>query len=65
MKQLIDDLNCSMFMVINPDTKKPEIIIRFNNFESEQEAIDFAEAFKKGNEKDPFELTNDTTVTIH
>ena len=54
-----------MFMVINPDTKKPEIIVRFNNFESEQEAMDFAEAFKKGNEKDPFELTNDTTVTIH
>ena len=52
-------------MVINPDTKKPEIIIRFNNFESEQEAIDFAEAFKKGNKVDPFELTNDTTVTIH
>jgi hypothetical protein len=54
-----------MFMVINPDTKKPEIIIRFNNFESEQEAMDFAQAFKKGNEIDPFALTNDTTVTIH
>ena len=33
--------------------------------DQQQEAIDFAEAFKKGNEKDPFELTNDTTVTIH
>ena len=65
MTQLRDALTCSMFMVINPETKKPEIIIRFNNFESEQEAMDFAEAFKKGNEKDPFELTNDTTVTIH
>ena len=52
-------------MVINPETKKPEIIIRFNNFESEQEAMDFAQAFKKANEIDPFALTNDTTVTIH
>ena len=65
MKQLIDDLNCSMFMVKNPETKKPEIIIRFNNFESEQEAMDFAEAFKQENKADPFELTNDTTVTLH
>jgi len=65
MNKLLDDLNCSMFMVKNPETKKPEIIIRFNNFETEQEAIDFAEAFKKGNEVDPFELTNDTTVTLH
>jgi len=54
-----------MFMVKNPETKKSEIIIRFNNFETEQEAMDFAEAFKKGNEVDPFALTNDTTVTIH
>jgi len=54
-----------MFMVINPDTKKPEIIIRFKNFSTEQEAMDFAELYKQENKSDPFELTNDTTVTIH
>tara|TARA_R100000963_G_C4607037_1_gene78724 strand:+ start:189 stop:386 length:198 start_codon:yes stop_codon:yes gene_type:complete len=65
MNKLLDDLNCSMFMVKNPETKKTEIIIRFINFNSEQEAISFAEAFKQENRVDPFELTNDTTVTIH
>ena len=65
MNKLLDDLNCSMFMVINPDTKKPEIIIRFKNFSTEQEAMDFAELYKQENKSDPFELTDDTTVTIH
>ena len=65
MKQLIDDLNCSMFMVKNPETKKSEIIIRFINFNSEQEAISFAEAFKQENRVDPFELTEETTITLH
>ena len=51
-------------MVKNPKTNKPEIIIRFNNFESEEEAIDFATAFKLENQNQPL-LTDDTTVTIH
>jgi hypothetical protein len=54
-----------MFMVKNPKTKKTEIIIRFINFNSEQEAMSFAEAFKQENRVDPFELTEETTVTLH
>ena len=54
-----------MFMVKNPETKKSEIIIRFINFNSEQEAISFAEAFKQENRVDPFQLTENTTVTLH
>lgn len=64
MKPLHEDLNCSMFMVKNPETKKHEIIIRFNNFNNEQEAMDFATAFKMENQTDSI-LTEDTTITIH
>ncbi len=63
MNKLLDDLNCSMFMVKNPETKKPEIIIRFINFESEQEAMDFAEAFKIENQADP--IVRELSTTIH
>ena len=52
-----------MFMVKNPETKKPEIIIRFINFESEQEAMDFAEAFKVENQADP--IIRELSTTIH
>ena len=51
-------------MVKNPETKKHEIIIRFNNFNNEQEAMDFATAFKMENQTDSI-LTEDTTITIH
>jgi hypothetical protein len=48
MKHL-GDLNnyaCSLFMVKDPITKKSEIVVKFSNFDSEEEALDFAESFK-------------------
>ena len=41
MKLLIDDLYCSMIMVENQETRQPEIIIRFANFRTEEEAMQF------------------------
>ena len=64
MNKLLDDLNCSMFMVKNPETKKTEIIIRFINFNSEQEAIDFAEVFKYKNTSEQL-LTQYSSTTLH
>lgn len=64
MNKLLDDLNCSMFMVKNPETKKTEIIIRFINFNSEQEAIDFAEVFKHENTSEQL-LTQYSSTTLH
>lgn len=64
MNKLLDDLNCSMFMVKNPETKKTEIIIRFINFNSEQEAIDFAEVFKIENTLDQLS-TQYSSATLH
>jgi hypothetical protein len=46
MKLLADDLFCSVFMVKNPETEQSEIIIRYYNFASEQEAMDFAQTMK-------------------
>jgi len=53
-----------MFMVKNPETKKTEIIIRFINFNSEQEAIDFAEVFKIENTLDQLS-TQYSSATLH
>lgn len=64
MKLLVDDLFCSMFMVANPETKQPEIIIRFANFNSEQEAIDFAHAFKSLPQYEDIKA-EELKVTIH
>jgi len=61
MKLLIDDLFCSMFMVKNPETKQPEIIIRFTNFNTEAEAMVFARVFKSQPE---YEELNEK-VTLH
>tara|TARA_R100000084_G_C4538144_1_gene94339 strand:+ start:227 stop:397 length:171 start_codon:yes stop_codon:yes gene_type:complete len=36
-----------VFLFNNPDTKKPEIFIRFTNFESEQQAMEFVKNFKQ------------------
>jgi|TARA_R110000823_G_scaffold267827_1_gene387824 hypothetical protein len=47
MKHL-GDLNnyaCSLFVVKDPITKKSEIVIKFS-FDSESEALEFAENFK-------------------
>jgi len=53
-----------MFMVANPETKQPEIIIRFANFNSEQEAIDFAHAFKSLPQYEDIKA-EELKVTIH
>ena len=46
------------------ETKKTEIIIRFINFNSEQEAIDFAEVFKHENTSEQL-LTQHSSTTLH
>jgi len=61
MKLLIDDLFCSMLMVKNPETRQPEIIIRFTNFDTEEQALEFAETFKSQPE---YEELNQS-VTLH
>tara|TARA_R100000742_G_C4262800_1_gene80639 strand:- start:147 stop:299 length:153 start_codon:yes stop_codon:yes gene_type:complete len=50
-----------MFMVKNPETKQPEIIIRFTNFETEAQAMEFAHTFKSQPE---YEELNEK-VTLH
>ena len=65
MKLLIDDLYCSMIMVDNPDTKQPEIIIRFANFRTEEEAIKFPTHFKSLPEYTEDLQPQDEKVTIH
>ena len=67
MKLLIDDLYCSMVMVDNPETKQPEIIIRFANFKTEEEAIQFlfAHYFKNLPEYTEYMQPLDKKVTLH
>ena len=65
MKLLIDDLYCSMIMVDNPDTKQPEIIVRFANFRTEEEAIQFAHHFKNLPEYTEHLQTQNEKVTLH
>ncbi len=47
MKHLgdLNNYSCSLFMVKDPITKKSEIVVKFV-FDSEEEALDFAESFK-------------------
>ena len=63
MKLLTEDLICSMFLVRNPDTNKPEIIIRFVNFETEQQAMEVVENFKGSPEYS--EIEAEQKYTIH
>ena len=65
MKLLIDDLYCSMVMVDNPETKQPEIIVRFANFKTEEEAIQFAHYFKNLPEYTEYMQPLDKKVTLH
>ena len=65
MKLLIDDLYCSMVMVDNAETKQPEIIIRFANFKTEEEAIQFAHYFKSLPEYTEYMQPLDEKVTLH
>lgn len=48
MKHLADINNyqCSLYMVKNPTTKKTEIVVKFANFETETEALEFAQLFQ-------------------
>ncbi len=48
MKHLADINNyqCSLYMVKNPTTKKTEIVVKFANFDTDEEALEFAELFQ-------------------
>ena len=63
MKDLLEDTNCAMFMVKNPETGQSEIIIRFS-FDSEQEAMDSSNTFKSTTEYTDFTKT-DKNITYH
>ena len=65
MKFLIDDLYCSMIMVENQETRQPEIIVRFANFRTEEEAMQFAHHFKSLPEYTEHLQTQDEKVTLH
>jgi len=65
MKLLIDDLYCSMIMVENQDTRQPEIIVRFANFRTEEEAMQFAHHFKNLPEYTEHLQPQDEKVTLH
>ena len=54
-----------MVMVDNPETKQPEIIIRFANFKTEEEAIQFAHYFKNLPEYTEHLQTQNEKVTLH
>ena len=65
MKFLIDDLYCSMIMVDNPETKQPEIIVRFANFSTQEEALKFASYFRSLPEYTEHMQPKDEKVTLH
>ena len=54
-----------MIMVENQETRQPEIIIRFANFRTEEEAIKFATHFKSLPEYTEHLQPKDEKVTIH
>tara|TARA_R100001591_G_C4279452_1_gene164679 strand:+ start:431 stop:595 length:165 start_codon:yes stop_codon:yes gene_type:complete len=54
-----------MVMVDNPETKQPEIIVRFANFKTEEEAIQFAQYFKSLPEYTEYMQPLDEKVTLH
>jgi|TARA_R100001463_G_scaffold64808_1_gene117932 hypothetical protein len=51
-----------MFLVRNPDTNKPEIIVRFVNFETEQQAMEFVDNFKGLPEYSELEAEQKNTI---
>ena len=63
MKDLLEDTNCTMFKVKNPETGQTEIIIRFS-FASEQEAMEFSDTFKSTTEYTDHTKTG-KTITYH
>ena len=54
-----------MVMVDNPETKQPEIIVRFANFKTEEEAKQFAHYFKSLPEYTEYMQPLDEKVTLH
>ena len=64
MKQLLDNKNliCTMFLLNNPETNTPELVIHFTNFENETQAFDFADLIK---EDARFHPVRDTNITVH
>jgi len=52
-------------MVDNPETKQPEIIVRFANFRTEEEAMQFAHHFKNLPEYTEHLQPQDEKVTLH
>jgi len=55
-----------MIMVNNPETSQPEIIMRFANFDSEQDALDFVKLFKESsNYNELLKLGSGEKITIH
>tara|TARA_R110002020_G_scaffold5129_2_gene21791 strand:- start:383 stop:538 length:156 start_codon:yes stop_codon:yes gene_type:complete len=51
-----------MFLLQNPDTNTPELVIHFTNFENETQALDFADLIK---EDARFHAVRDPNETIH
>lgn len=51
-----------MFLVKNPDTDKPELVIHFTDFENETQALDFADLIK---EDARFHTVRDIKETLH
>ncbi len=64
MKHLLDKNNliCTMFLLQNPDTETPELVIHFTNFDNETQALDFADTIK---EDSRFHAVRNTKETIH
>ena len=54
-----------MIMVDNPDTKQPEIIVRFANFSNQEEALKFASYFRSLPEYTEYMQPLDEKVTLH
>ena len=54
-----------MIMVENQETRQPEIIVRFANFRTEEEAMQFAHHFKNLPEYTEHLQPQDEKVTIH
>tara|TARA_Y100001972_G_C7659487_1_gene332408 strand:- start:422 stop:622 length:201 start_codon:yes stop_codon:yes gene_type:complete len=66
MKNLLDhdNLICTMFLLNNPKTNKPELVVHFSNFENERDALNFASTFKEDTELHT-DIFPDISETIH
>tara|TARA_R100001460_G_scaffold102156_2_gene146412 strand:- start:15653 stop:15814 length:162 start_codon:yes stop_codon:yes gene_type:complete len=53
-----------MFLLNNPKTNKPELVVHFSNFENERDALNFASTFKEDTELHT-DIFPDISETIH